>query len=276
MSRRTTLSPPASLRQLETALAPLRAEVTSHHLYGRLETLEQVQRFAEQHVFAVFDFMSLLKALQLQLTCVSVPWVPRARPKLARFVNEVVLGEETDDCPYTGGFISHYELYLVAMRAMGASTDTVERYVGLLEAGRPLPAALAEAGVERSAAEFTLVTWELIAQGDLAELVSAFTFSREEIIPDMFAGVLRLLPSHPTELEPFVYYLERHVVLDADDHGPLALGAVEALCGDDPARWARAEAAARKGLLARLALWDAIGESLPPARVVTAAGLPRR
>ena len=54
----------------------------------------------------------------------------------------------------------------------------------------------------------------------------------------------------------FVYYLNRHIELDGDEHGPLAAKLLSELCGEDEANWKAAEAAARKSLAARAQLWD--------------------
>jgi len=61
------------IEALENKLAPLRESLKSHPLYKSLQDIEDVKLFSEFHVYAVFDFMSLFKAIQLQLTCVSLP-----------------------------------------------------------------------------------------------------------------------------------------------------------------------------------------------------------
>lgn len=67
----------SGIEQLKEAVTPARYSVISHPLYRRLDCLTAVQTFMRHHVFAVGDFMSLLKSLQRSLTCVQVPWVPR-------------------------------------------------------------------------------------------------------------------------------------------------------------------------------------------------------
>src|SRR6195952_3025556 len=50
--------------RLEANIAEARTEVVKHPVYARLDNLSAVQTFLEHHVFAVWDFMSLLKSLQ--------------------------------------------------------------------------------------------------------------------------------------------------------------------------------------------------------------------
>ena len=85
-----------SIEHIQREIKGLRQELKSHRLYEQLETIEDIKIFTQDHVFAVWDFMSLLKALQIELTCVSIPWVPRKKGKLTQFINEIALAEESD------------------------------------------------------------------------------------------------------------------------------------------------------------------------------------
>ncbi len=210
----------------------------------------------QSHVFAVWDFMSLLKSLQSRLTCTSVPWLPTAYPASRRFINEIVLGEESDE--YQGAPISHFELYLQAMRQAGASTAGIEALIAKLPA-HPIDEAIATSNIPAGARAFLESTFTLIAQGRLHRLAAAFTFGREDLIPDMFrALVYDLSAQNNNNLATFIWYLERHIEVDGEDHGPLSLRMVADLCGQDEVRWDEAAEAAASALEARLALWDSI------------------
>ena len=65
------------LHQLDQQLAPLRGQLLNHPIYGLLSELGNLRQFMEVHVFAVWDFMSMLKSLKRELGGCSVPWVPQ-------------------------------------------------------------------------------------------------------------------------------------------------------------------------------------------------------
>ena len=241
---------------IEERIAPLRSRLAGHPLYATIRTEAAVRVFMQSHVFAVWDFMSLLKALQARLTCVTVPWVPTAYPASRRFINEIVLGEESDE--FEGRPIAHFELYLEAMEQAGASTVAVRDLVKRLS-GTPVLEAIKAADVPAGARAFMRHTFELIAGGKLHALAATFTFGREDVIPDMFRAMVRdLSAQNAGNLATFAWYLERHIEVDGEDHGPLSLRMVADLCGDDPAKWDEAAQAAEEALETRLALWDSI------------------
>jgi hypothetical protein len=250
------------LQEIQSRLAPLRARLASHPLYARIRSEADLRVFMEAHVFAVWDFMSLLKALQARLTCVSVPWTPSPWPESRRFINEIVLGEESDT--YHGRSASHFELYVEAMEEFGADTAPIRDLLRQIEQGS-FDAELA--GAPAAAARFVASTFARIETGKLHAIAAAFTFGREDVIPEIFRELVRDLDLRLSgKLGKFVWYLERHIEVDGEDHGPLSLRMVADLCGGDEIRWQEAREAAESAILARLALWDGIVGELDARR----------
>ncbi|MFN0244699.1 MAG: DUF3050 domain-containing protein [Planctomycetota bacterium] len=243
---------------LRSQLAAERMALVRHPLYAQLATLDDVRLFTEHHVFAVWDFMSLLKCLQRALTCVDVPWVPRGDTGARRLVNEIVTAEESDD-GIGGGFTSHFELYRAAMQECGADVARVDAFVALVSRGTSVSAALQLARAPAAARAFVESTFVTIESRSIARVAGAFTIGREDVIPEMFRRVMAELSQQSGGgLTLLVHYLDRHVRLDGDQHGPMAARLLESLCGADEARWRDAQLGAREALAARGAFWDAI------------------
>lgn len=266
---------PHDLQALEDRIAPARQRLMSHPVYSLVNSVPRLRCFMEQHVFAVWDFMSLLKSLQRHLTSVTVPWLPTGNPA-ARLINEIVLGEETDE-DGRGGYASHFELYLAAMTDCGADTEPALNLMERLRAGDPLDDALQAEDIPASARQFMQATFRIIERGRPEEIAAAFTFGREDVIPEMFSQfVSGLCAVEPSKYERFRFYLDRHIHLDADDHGPKALLMLSSLCGTNPDCWERAALTAEESILARVELWDAVQVSLArrPAETCETAGEP--
>ncbi|WP_432051943.1 DUF3050 domain-containing protein [Streptomyces xiamenensis] len=252
------------IERLKQAIEPARRKVIGHPLYHQLNTKDAVVTFMEHHAYAVWDFMSLLKSLQRDLTCVDVPWLPEGPTGSRRLINDIVLVEESDELG--NGFISHFELYLDGMRQAGADTARIDTFIGLLRGGRPPLAALKEADVPGPAAEFVATTWDFIENAPVHQRAAAFAFSREDLIPDMFDQVAALGAEH-AELSTFVDYLRRHIQVDSEEHTPMAMQMLADLCGDDDRKWAECEETVTTALAARTRLWDGIlGTILERAR----------
>lgn len=250
---------PIALQELAERLRPLYEELAEHRLYRSFASIADLRVFLEAHVFAVWDFMSLLKVLQRGLTCVEVPWVPSRFPTSRRLVNEIVLGEESD--VYAGQPASHFEIYRMAMKACGASTAAIDALVDGVRQGQPLDALLEQAPVE--ARLFVQSTFRVIATNKLHCVAAAFTFGREDLIPDMFRSFIRdQNDAMEGRLEMLRWYMERHIEVDSDEHGPMALRMIAELCGDDAIRWQEAGVAAEEALRARIALWDGVVEGI--------------
>lgn len=256
-------APIRSLAQLQHALEPLRAQLVAHPVYARLDDIDDVRLFMEQHVYAVWDFMTLLKALQRELTCIDLPWVPRGDAVSRRLINEIVVGEESDEGLHGNGYISHYELYVAAMKQCGAHVATMEGFIQRLRSGESVPSALARAHVPAAARYFAGETWRIVESRSLPRICAAFTLGREDVIPDMFTRLVHdLSRRHGGNLEIFIDYLERHIHLDGERHGPMAARMLESVCGDDERRWAEAEIGASMAIRARIAFWTGICEAV--------------
>ena len=261
-------SSPDPIVTLQQQLAPARQRLTSHSVYQSLHTLEDLRVFMEHHVFAVWDFMSLLKALQRELTCVEVPWVPRGNPATRRLINDIVLEEETDVDP-EGHPASHFELYLRSMRECGADTAPIEQLLAALAQGAAVPEALEAAQAPASVRKFVLETFRIIDSGKPHTVAAAFTFGREDVIPDMFRHLVHdLRQRFPGQLDTFTYYLDRHIQLDEEVHTPLAQQMVRELCQDDAQRWQESRDVAAACMQARVGLWDGIRAALTQPQMV--------
>ena len=247
-----------SLADIRQRIAPARERLLKHALYASMGTLSDIQNFMQFHAFAVWDFMSLLKRLQRDLTCIDLPWVPVGDAEVRFLINEIVCGEESDVDP-NGTRISHFELYLRAMNQAGSSTQSILAALESVKRKSTTAEALKLSGVPAGAAEFSAHTFNLATQGKLHEVAAAFTFGREDLIPDMFHElVVKLSQEHAGKLDTFKYYLERHIEVDGGHHGAISLRMVELVCGDDETKWDEAGAAALAAIESRIKLWDAI------------------
>ena len=241
---------------LQENIQDLREKLIHHPIYHQVKSPRQFQTFMEHHIFAVWDFMSLLKGLQQQLTCVSTPWVPVGSPNTRYLINEIVVGEESD-VDEDGNRLSHFELYLKAMEKAGADVGKIAFFLDVLKQTSSLEQALQAANVPEGVQQFVLNTFSAIESGKAHVMAAVFTFGREDLIPEKFLSIVNSY--HPNQLaaySTFKYYLERHIEVDGDHHSHLALAMTEELCGDDEVRWTEAEEATRLALEARIQLWD--------------------
>ncbi|GAB3765457.1 DUF3050 domain-containing protein [Spirosoma pomorum] len=259
-----------NLEKLSNQIEPLRHQLTTHPLYTSVNTLEDLRIFMESHVWAVWDFMSLLKELQRNLTCVDVPWRPVGNPETRYLINEIVAGEESDVDP-EGRRMSHFELYRQAMQEAGASTDQIDALINLLSEGGSVKQSLLNANLPEGSRRFVGFTFDLIEQRQLHDTAAVFTFGREDLIPDMFIALVRQLRDQsPEQLRLFTYYLERHIEVDGDHHSHLAKAMTAELCGQDSQKWESATAAVESALQARIALWDSVYDQIQQSRMALA------
>ena len=235
-----------------------RARLVVHPLYEVITDRNSMRIFMESHVFAVWDFMCLLKFLQSQLTRAESPWWPTEDARARAFINEIVAGEESD-LTEDGRHLSHLEMYLEAMEECGADTLPFRRFLEVLRSGVDPLEALRDPAIPAPARGFTTATMEMVARGDLAEVAAAFTLAREAVIPAMFGPLIRRVDQEDgVQSKRLRYYFDRHVELDGDSHGALARDMLCEICGDSMTRWRVATDAALGALDARQGLWDGI------------------
>jgi hypothetical protein len=247
---------------IDLDIADVRKRLLDHPLYGEVDSLERLKTFMSHHVFAVWDFFSLAKRLQQIVTCVDVPWLPPADGVSARLINDIVMSEESDE-DGRGGYASHFDLYLEAMRELGADETAIGAYIERLARGEDCLEALDRTTLPPGVDEFVRFDLRLAMDGKPHEVAAAFCYGREDLIPDMFGELVGPISAEAgLEGSRIKYYIERHIILDSHEHAPLARRLVAQLCGDDEVRWREASAAAAGALEARIALWDGVRDSV--------------
>ena len=248
----------------------VRQRMVEHPVFSAIRDVRSLRIFMEAHVFAVWDFMSLVKRLQRELTCVEVPWLPPQNAQAAQLINQIVLGEESDIGP-NGEPTSHLELYLGAMREVGANTASFELFQTALVNGATLAGAFERAQVAPFIREFTTRTLQVASWAPLVAVMASFLYGREDIIPHMFSNLLEKWRLGTNRAPMFVYYLKRHIEVDGDQHGPAAKAILAAATAHDPGRGLQVLRAARESIEARIKLWDGLLTSLNDWRRADAA-----
>ena len=248
---------------INNSIQKYKDELLNHSLYNEIKTIDDLHCFLENHVFAVWDFMSLLKALQSKLTCTTTPWIPVGNPETRYLINEIVVAEETD-IDLDGNRKSHYELYLDAMKACGANTTPIENFLLDVVETRNIFVSIKQSELHPNVKEFLDFTFRVIEEGEAHQIAAAFTFGREDLIPNMFTEILRNFQQNfpETDLSKLIYYFERHIELDSDEHGPMAMQMITELCNNDDQKWIDVEEISILALEKRKGLWDAIEEKI--------------
>ena len=235
-------------------------ELRCYSLPQAITSIADLRLFMEHHVFAVWDFMLLLKTLQQHLAPSGVPWVPPTHPEIAGLVNSLVAEEECDLLPENLGgplHLSHFAIYRRAMVEIDANTAVIDAVLQQASKG-DLAGAVRHRGIPAPSARFLRTTQELISSGEVHALAAAFAYGRELLVPDLFRGLLDRLTVLELPCPTLRWYLERHIILDGDSHGPLAETMVLTLAGNDPAARQTVQTVRRQVLADRSAFWDAI------------------
>lgn len=245
-------------------ITTLKAKLNSHPLLTNkiINNRDDLRHFMECHIFAVFDFMSLIKTLQRQICPSRDVWLPSdLQRKAGRFVNEIILAEESDEDVVTGNYISHYDMYVEAMREVGASPDLIIGFETLVrEFG--IEWSLDKGDIPESCYNFVRSTFDFINTDKPHVVAAAFCFGRETVIPDMFTGILSNLGIAQADAPRFWHYLNRHIEVDGGEHGPASIKLIETLCDNDPVKIAEAEHAALEAISARIRFWNEVHKEI--------------
>ena len=241
-------------------LNSLQYNLNNHPIYDSIQSLEDLKCFVEHHIYSVWDFMSLVKYLQHFIAPSNFPWYPNSNGNLRRFINEIVLEEESDSCLVNGQYLSHFEIYQNAMEEIGADTSKSKLFVEVVK-NYGVDTAL-DLSIPSSAKEFIKNTFNYIKSEKIHIVASAFTFGRETIIPKMFLSILDSLGVKKDDCPTFYYYINRHIEVDDIKHGPMALNLVNSLCEDNQSKIIDAHKTAIHAIEARIKFWDSVHQSI--------------
>lgn len=242
--------------QISQRLAPLTSQVANHALYKEISSIQNLRSFMEQHVFAVWDFMCLLKELHRRIVSTSAPWFPPKDALSANLINSILVEEEGDITEDGIHYASHFEIYLTAMEKINANTSPIKKLLVLLAEGKSIEQAVELIELRPATKEFVLTTFSFFNL-DAHQLAAAFVFGREGITPAMFSPLVKQLTKEVKQnkqhhLSTLLYYFNRHIELDNNEHLPKALRMLSNLIGDDDIKLQEAIEAGEKALKARI------------------------
>ncbi len=249
----------SSITHIVNTITPLQQQLNEHKVYQHLTTPDLIIKFMSHHVYCVWDFMNLLKTLQVQLTCTSLPWKPYANPYTTRLINEIVLEEESDIIDNSP--TSHFAYYVNALKTLDPQHHNLTLFLTDLNQSTDYKTLIQQPYIPQPVQEFLAFSYTSIQQS-LLHTAAAFTFGREALVPDLFLPIVNQLSDQqqPTFIA-FTNYLNRHIELDGEQHSKLAYNMIEHLCKTDQ-DWTIVTQHAEATLQARLQLWDSILQSL--------------
>ena len=258
------------IQKIQDEIQDLRNQIINHPLYSVISDQNDLKIFMKHHVFAVWDFMSLLKSLQNNLTCTTTPWFPIGNADTRFLINEIVVGEESDVDQF-GVRMSHFELYMQAMKQIGADNQPIHDLIEQIKAGETINNAFENVNIADSAKNFVKFTFEAIATNLPHIQAAIFTFGREDLIPGMFLSMVNdIYQRIPDSISTFKYYLERHIEVDGDHHSHLALQMTSNLCGDSDEKWAEALEYTKRSLQMRIDLWNGAKDEIMASKSMQA------
>jgi hypothetical protein len=246
------------LSNLTTTLQPWVDAVMRHPVFPLITTVPRLLCFAKIHVYAVWDFACLLRALQHSLVDSNFLWTPPANPLACRLINNLLAEEETDALP-DGRYLSHFQLYLEAMQQCGADTRPIQQFILGIKQQMSLPRLLELPTLPKPAKIFIADTFKIITQSNHT-MAASLAFARGNITSGMFTKLLKHIPvkKNAKVLQGFVQYFQRHIDLDSSKHNQQSQQLLAELCGTNATKWQQAQEAAQFSLDSRLRLLDGI------------------
>ena len=250
-----------SLENYKNTINELKQSLTSHKLFSRKLNVVQIRQFMESHIFSVWGFMSLLKSLQSEITVSDIPWIPNknTRNGLTNFINEIVLCEESDDINEIG-YISHFEIYLLAMEKAKASASQINLLIRKLKKEKYNTKLIEDLDIYEEVKDFIKYDIDIAQSGNLPKIVGSFTLGREKVIPNMFNYIVSCI-EYDESTKNLLTYLKRHINIDGDRHGPLSIKLLDTICDSDEA-YALAYNSGITSLKLRLKVWDRIASEI--------------
>ena len=247
-----------------TQLDFLAEQLANHPLYSAINSKHNLKVFMEHHVYAVWDFMSLIKAMQFHIAPTTVPWIPPKNSHFANYINQLVLEEESDrelvkDTNRTA--TSHFESYVGAMKEVGGNTFLITNFINSIN-DKGLDLALDNEYIPAPAKQFMAFTFDIINQNQLHLLASALAYGREVLVPLLFRSLQQGIQINQKDAPNLYAYLNRHIQLDEQEHGPIVMRMLQDLCAGSDIKKAESLEVAELALVTRLNFWDGIYQAI--------------
>ena len=247
---------------INSEIKELKHQLYKHPVYEALENLEDLKTFMQHHIYSVWDFMSLVKYLQNSFAPTTLPWVPSKKSDIQRFINEIVMEEESDENlileKSDTKFISHFELYMHAMEEVEiGSTQSMKKFLEEFQT-KSLDAALEGNNIPCASREFVKTTFSFLKTDKPHVIAAAFSFGREHIIPYMYLDLLKQMQIDENDAKKFHYYINRHIELYGGSHGEMAMEMLNILCEDDQEKIHEVQVSAARAIQARISFWDGV------------------
>lgn len=249
-------------KALNQQLTDFKNKLQAHPAFNSIQSLAELKIFSAYHIFLVWDYMSLLKSLQTQLTCIQTPWKPVQSPYARYLINSLVLKAESDIAA-DGNYASHYEMYRDAMQAMNADTGLMDNLMAHIETDMPVIKAIELSNIPGPLKDFLEYTFWVVQKSSLHEQAAVLCYGREgfgHLL--LYQRVVALQGNHTNELQPLIYYLRHKNEINEKYHSQLSAILLEQLCGTDEKKWHEASQAANQSLRNRIRLFDFIHEKI--------------